>query len=404
MKRMLPLLTLLTAFPALSTDMYLPALPMLSEFWHQPASVVNLTLVLFFVVFCFFLLVYGPVSDRFGRRRPLLVGIAVYVIASLACACANGVWMLLIARIFQAAGAASAAALSMAMCKDLFEGRMREQMLAHIAVSMALAPMLAPIIGSWILALFNWRCIFLVLMAMGVVAFWGVLRMPETLREANHCGAVQVAMGYVRLLGNRRYTSLTVMMALTALPFFAFIAGSSEIYITHFSLSEKQFGCFFAFNAVAMMAGAFTFSRLSHFMPSTRLLSIGLGGICIGGLGMALISHNSPWSLALPMWVVSFCCGICRPPSNHLILEQVTRDAGAASSLIAFCFMMFASAGMWLISLNWADRINVIALLAVVSGGITFFAWQVVLKKWRLHEPKGGLQPENVAVAVSENA
>ena len=115
MIRFILLLAILTAFPPLSTDMYLPAIPFLQSHWNQPLAVINLTLVLFFVVYCISLLIYGPLSDRFGRRPPLIVGIIIFIAGSLLCAAANGVEMLILARIIQAAGAASASAISMAI-------------------------------------------------------------------------------------------------------------------------------------------------------------------------------------------------------------------------------------------------------------------------------------------------
>src|SRR5512133_1089541 len=120
LKGTLPLLALLTAFPALSTDMILPAVPSLARTWNQPLSVINLILVCFFVTYGFFLLFYGPISDRFGRRRPLLFGLAVYVVASLLCAFASNASILIGFRILQAAGAAASSSLSMAMTKDIF--------------------------------------------------------------------------------------------------------------------------------------------------------------------------------------------------------------------------------------------------------------------------------------------
>ncbi|MDY0378571.1 MAG: MFS transporter, partial [Desulfobacterales bacterium] len=119
MKKTISLIALLAAFPALSTDMYLPALPLLQKSWDQPLVMVNMTLIVFFVAYCVSLLAYGPISDRFGRRRPLMVGIGIYMAASLMCAGSSGVEMMIGFRALQAVGAASASALSMAICKDL---------------------------------------------------------------------------------------------------------------------------------------------------------------------------------------------------------------------------------------------------------------------------------------------
>ena len=180
MVRTLSLLALLTAFPPLSTDMYLPAIPYLKQLWNQPLMTVNLTLICFFLTYCFFMLVYGPVSDRFGRRRPLLVGVGIFIVASGMCALANGIYTLIAARIFQASGAAAASALSLAMCKDLFESRQRARIMAYIAVIVALAPMLAPIIGGWVIHFFSWRWVFVVQGIMGGIAWVGVSCTPKS--------------------------------------------------------------------------------------------------------------------------------------------------------------------------------------------------------------------------------
>ena len=169
-KKWVLLLSLLTAFPPMSTDMYLPAIPSLVQEWRQPLSVINLTLVCFFVTYSGFLLIYGPLSDRFGRRRPLMIGIVVYVLSSLLCALSQNAGSLIVFRMFQAAGSAAASALSMAICKDVFGDRQREKVLAYIAVIMSLAPMLAPIMGGWVLALLSWQWIFITLGTVGILS------------------------------------------------------------------------------------------------------------------------------------------------------------------------------------------------------------------------------------------
>jgi DHA1 family bicyclomycin/chloramphenicol resistance-like MFS transporter len=153
--RPLLLLALLAAFPPLSTDMYLPAIPLLQQSWQQPLSIVNLTLVGFFVSYCVFLLFYGPLSDRFGRRPLLLVGIGIFILACLLCALADNVFSLIVFRVLQAAGAASASALALAISKDVYDVHEREHILAYIAVIMALAPLLAPVFGGWVLTWFS---------------------------------------------------------------------------------------------------------------------------------------------------------------------------------------------------------------------------------------------------------
>lgn len=375
MRRKIFLISLLAAFPPLSTDMYLPAIPQLIAQWNQPLMVVNLTLICFFLSYCLFMLIYGPVSDRFGRRRPLLVGIGIFIIASLMCALADNIATLIAARIFQASGAASASALSLAMCKDLFETKTRERIMAYIAVIVALAPMLAPVIGGWLIHYLSWRWVFVFQAGMGIIAWGGVYGMTEPLKQFERISASQVVMVYVRLLRNRRYAGLMIAMSILVLPFFGFLAGSSEIYMSHFGMDERQFGYFFGFNALALMCGPFAFSRLTRSFSSSGLLTLSFAGILVASIVMACLPHHSPWSLALPMWVLSFFFGMNRPPSNNLILEQVQYDVGAASALIIFAFMTVGAAGMGIISLAWSDKIRVLGVMGTVVGTITLAFW-----------------------------
>lgn len=373
--RLLLLLALLSAFPPLSTDMYLPAIPLLQKSWQQPLAIVNLTLVGFFVSYCVFLLFYGPLSDRFGRRPPLLAGIGIFILASLLCTISDNVISLIIFRVFQAAGAASASALALAISKDVYEGHERERILAYIGVIMALAPMLAPVFGGWVMTWFSWRWVFVIQGTIGALAWICVFRMPETLKTPAATSALETAGIYLQLLRNRRYLGFALMMSLIVLPHFAFIGGSSDIYITRLGLSEQIFGYFFALNAATMMAGSFACTRLVGQVGSRGLLTAGFAGILIGGLGMLTRWIPGPWGLALPMAVISFSFGISRPPSNNMVLEQVDRHAGAASSLLIFIYFMLGAFAMWLISLDWADKIRTIGVLGTACGGIILGIW-----------------------------
>lgn len=282
--KLLLLLALLSAFPPLSTDMYLAAIPMLEKAWNQPLAVMNLTLVVFFISYCVCLLFYGPLSDRFGRRSLLLIGVGIFILGSLLCAGAGQVTQLIVARAIQACGAASASVLSLAITKDVYQGHERAHMLAYIGVIMALAPMLAPIIGGWVLLRFSWRWIFVIQALIAAVAWFGVFAMEETLKSRSSKGVLQTAGIYLNLLGNRRYMGFALMFSLVVMPHFAFIGGSASIYITGLGLSEQVFGYFFAINALAIMAGAFACTRLLSKVGERWLLTAGFAGIMLGGV------------------------------------------------------------------------------------------------------------------------
>ena len=381
LKQIVPLLALLTAFPAFSTDMILPAIPSLAVTWDKPLAVVNLILICFFVTYGFFLLIYGPISDRYGRRRPLIAGISLYIFASMLCALANSASMLIAFRILQAAGAAASASLSMAMTKDIFSGKERERILAYIAVIMALAPMFAPIMGGWILVYLSWHWIFFAQGVMGVIGLLGVLRTPETLKEASETPLSRVMHSYGKLLLNKKYVIMVLVMSISLLPLYSFIAGSSAVYINGFGLSEQNFSYLFAFNALALMAGSMSCLKLTERTNSKNLITAGFAGIVLGGILILTIGQRGPWSFAIPMAMITYSIGISRPPSNHLVLEQVRRDAGSASSLLIFTYFTLGAVGMWLVSQNWLERIQILGTIALISGVLVLGAWLVLQKK-----------------------
>lgn len=375
MIRTIFLLALLAAFPPLATDMYLPAIPLLQEAWQQPLVVVNLTLVCFFLTYCLLMLFYGPLSDRFGRRRPLLTGLTIFICGSLVCAVSKGVVALIAARILQASGAAAATALSLAMCKDLFEASERERIMAQIAVIMSLAPMLGPVIGGWIVSSVSWRWVFVIQAAMGAVAWTGVLRMTEPLKRFQQVSLLGIAAAYLRLFRNGRFSGLLMTLSLLVLPVFGFIAGAPDIYMGRFGMDERQFGYFFGFNALSIMCGPITFARLSRHFSSTALMTVAFAGATVSGVVMALLPHDSPWSLALPMWCLCFFFGLSRPPSNNLLLEQVQQDVGAAAALITFTFMTIGAFSMGAVSFDWPDKIRFLGILGAITGALTLITW-----------------------------
>lgn len=368
--RALLILALLAAFPPLSTDMYLPALPSLTALWGTTEAVINLTLVAFFVSFSLALLFYGPISDRYGRKPVLLAGISVYILACLACAAADSPWMLVAGRILQGMGAASASTLSLAMTKDCFEGAERERVMAHMAVIVSLAPMLAPVLGGLILNFAGWPVIFLAQVVLGVVSMWGVWRLKEP-APATGRSLGQVLAAYVKLVGNLRFMTLCSLIALGMTPLFCFIGGSSFIFIDHFGLSEQTYSYFFAFNSGALMLGFWVCGRLlKRGVPGFRIILAGYCGILAGAVALAFCANLGPWGMAVPMAFLTMSLGLTRPPSSNFLLEQVRQDAGSAASLIMFTYFVGGATAMWFIALPWDNKILTLALVGVATSAL----------------------------------
>lgn len=378
MKKIIALIALLAAFPPLSTDMYLAAIPLLVKQWEQPLTTVNLTLVCFFVTYCLFLLIYGPLSDRFGRRPPLLVGIILYTFASSLCAVADNISVLIVARTLQGAGAAAASSIAFAICKDLFTGRIRLRIFLQLGIIVAAAPMIAPIIGGWIIASLSWRWVFFLQALLGIISGIGVLLMEESSKTLSTEGLGRVFKNYMRLLANKTFIFLTIGFAFLGFPFFAFIGCSSDIFISRLGYNEKEFGYFFSLNSFAFMIAPFIFSKMSKIYSLKQLLPISFIGVLVTSLVMTTTIIPLPYRLVIPMWLLTFFFAFGRPPSNNLLLEQVEQDVGAASSLMVFFYFMTGSISMWIISQDWHDKIVVMGWLGTISASITILFWLVI--------------------------
>lgn len=368
------LLSLLAAFPPMSIDMYLPAIPTLQEEWGLSHAQVNLSLVIYFVSFSFFLLIHGPLSDRFGRRPVLVGGILTFIAGCLLCASATNITFLVAARALQAAGAASASALALALSKDLYEGTQRQKVLGYIGVIMAFCPMFAPTVGGLMLAFASWQWIFISQGVLALVGLYGVYRLKEPLTEFTSGGVLAVAGRYVSVLKNGRFVIMALAFAFVVLPHFGFIGGSPAIYISGFEMSEQMFGVYFGLNALGFMIGSFACTRFGENFKQTHILYVSLIGVLGAGILLLVLGRTSPLSVALPMILCTFSVGFSRPVANSLTLDQVDTDIGAASSVMTFVMFLFGALSMEIIALDWDSKVAVLGILGLCGAGVPLLA------------------------------
>lgn len=368
-------LALLTATPALATDMYLSAIPTIAIQWGVSESVISLSLVLWFVAFSVFLLVWGPISDRWGRRPVLIVGLLVFVAASCLCAISNTPGQLIGFRILQGIGAAAPSTMVMAICRDRFEGAMRQKVLGFIGVVMPVIPMIAPIVGAGVMAVGSWRWIFITQAGLAAISFILSLRFEETAVLQREQGLIKSFLRYGRLLGNGRFVAANTTMGLALGPLFGFIAFSPILYQKIFSLSKIAFALLFGANALAAMLGAGLCVRLSPRISQFRLLTISFVGLLVAGIGVLVAGHLHPLGFAALMAIASVCIGLNRPLSNHLVLEQVSEDIGAASSFLVFYQGMVGAVCMWLVCLPWASPIAAFGILVLSLSIVILAVW-----------------------------
>ncbi|MCK5515468.1 MAG: MFS transporter, partial [Desulfobulbaceae bacterium] len=287
----------------------------------------------------------------------------------------------------QGAGAASASSIAFAICKDLFDGNLRQRIFLQLGVIVAAAPMLSPIIGGWIIQSFSWPWIFILQAFMGIIAAVGVWLMNESLQELSTEKLSRVFKCYVRIARNRQFFLLTLTLGLLGIPTFSFVAISSDIYINILGYSELKYGFFFAFNASAFMIAPLVFSRTARYLQLTYLLPLSYFGILLSSVPFLFDQIPQPFRLAVPMWFITFFFAFGRPAGNNLILEQVEQDVGAASSFMVFVFFMTGACSMWFISLGWRDAIQVIGVLGMCSGTVALGGWLAINRLLKLKLP-----------------
>ena len=375
-------ITVMNMFIPLSTDLYLPALPSMSGYFQVSATLTNLTLVSFFFFYAVGTLLWGPPSDKYGRRPILLIGTAIYVAASVGCALSVNVYMMIAMRILQGLGAGSITSVSMALIKDCFQGQKRENILAVVQSMAGIAPMIAPIIGALILQFAAWRATFWLLAIIGalclITAFFYQETLPETERYE---GTLLGSLGRLVVVGRQlNFLAPAVIFALYSLPFMGYIAISSYIYVDYFGLSEQVYSYFFAADACVSLIGPVLyvkfFRRLDKriFATASMILAILCGAV------MLTVGKWSPWLFLISFAPFSLMGTAVRPFSTNMMLDQVKADTGSASSLINAINTVMGSIGMVLASMAWSNIVTGLGMIIAVVSVIELAAWLLLMR------------------------
>jgi DHA1 family bicyclomycin/chloramphenicol resistance-like MFS transporter len=328
----------LSAIAPLSIDIYLPALPMLRQALAASEAQTLFTLSAFFIGFAGGQLVFGPLSDRFGRKPLLLVGLVVYVAASIACALATSMTTIVFWRFVQAFGGSVVPAVVQAMVRDLYDRDQSARILSLNMLVTASAPVIAPLIGGQVLLWFDWRAIFWVLVVFGVVSLGAALALPETLAASRRNKAHPVAMllGYFKFFRSIRYIGYVACSTFYFCCLFAFIAGSPFVYIDYFSIPPQYYGFLFGVNMLGMIASTFVNSRIVVQRGSDHLLRVACLIGAFGGLALlvtGLSGVGGILGLAMPLFVVLSLLTMVASNAISGALSVFPQSAGAAAAL-----------------------------------------------------------------------
>ena len=374
-KGTLLLLVSLGAFPPLTMDLYLPALPQMAEAFATSHGMVNLTIGAYMVAFALGMLFWGPLSERTGRKPILFAGLAIYISASLLCALASSVDALIAFRILQGLGGGGVTVVGTAIIKDLYDGRERERAMATVMSLVIIAPMVAPVLGAFLLKMASWHAMFIALALFGCCAAVLVALYRETLEEKSTGPLLKSWSRLGTVLMNPRFAYLLLMFSLAPMCLMAFLGIAAYVYIDGFGLSEQTFSFFFAFNAAFAMLGPVLYLRLSRTIPVRMIILGSFAVVVLGGTAMLLFGGLSPWLFAALAAVSTTAVIMLRVPGVNLMLEQQSRDTGSAAALIQFCGTIMGATGIQIVSAHSHDLIRNYGVLLIVIGTTCAALW-----------------------------
>ena len=345
-------LAALAATGTLATNILLPSLPEMAASLHVSTAEVTASITVFLAVFALGQLAVGPISDRYGRRWPVLTGFAVFLAGSIWCGLAHDLPNLLSGRVIQAAGACSTSVLSRAIARDLFTGAALGRAMALIMIAMAAAPGFSPLLGGALDHYFGWRSEFAFI---GVFAVIGAISYHAVLGETHRSTRIPlhpraIAVNYFSLIGDRRFLVPAATVSLIMGGLFAMFAAAPRVLIEGLGFTPIQLGLFFAGTVMIVFAAGMLATRLAPRFGLDRSIRGGLVAAATGSVAILLVSMFHPAFLPFlaAMCVFLLGMGIVNPLGTAQALSPFGEKAGAASALLGFWQMMGAAIGVWL--------------------------------------------------------
>ncbi|MDG9701903.1 multidrug effflux MFS transporter [Streptomyces sp. DH37] len=367
----------LTALPALSMDMYLPALPDVGAVYGSPAAQVQLTLTACLLGLAVGQLVIGPMSDRFGRRRPLLVGMAGYVLASAACALAPGIQSLTAFRLVQGVAGAAGIVIARAVVRDLFDGLAMARFFSTLMLISGAAPILAPVLGGQVLRFTDWRGVFLILAGFGLVlTLVTAWRLPETLPPARrHSGGVTDALRTMRgLFADRAFTGYLLVGSFGFAALFAYVSASPFVIQEIYGASPQTFSLLFMVNSIGLVAtGQINGKLLVGRVSLDRVIAVGLGLILLSAGALLLMTTGVFGDVGLVpvsagLFTLMSAMALVLPNANSQGLMRTPHAAGSASALLGTSQFLVGAIASPLVGVAGEDTAVPMALVQLVCA------------------------------------
>ncbi len=381
------LLALFTSLGPLSIDMYLPALPQMAQDFQVTTQQIANTLPAYFLGLAIGQLIYGPISDRIGRKKPLYFGMALYSLAGILCVLAQDEWSLIAARVLQALGGCVGVVMARAAIRDRLDVQGSAQAFASMMIVMGIAPIMAPTLGALILQFADWQAVFVILMLMGLICllcvhffFHETLPMERRLR----LNVQQVMYLYATIIKDRTFRLPMMAGCFTGAAMFCYISSASAVLMDHYQLTQQQFALAFGFNAFGIILLSTCNKKLSNQLNVTQRMQIG-GLIQLSGALIILIAAllaDAPLALVmLGLFMAVSGIGLTGPNAMALAMAEQGARAGTASAIMGSAqFACGLLGGVVLNFLLWGALLNM-AILMVFFTLIGFMAIVAVAKQ-----------------------
>ncbi|OME61959.1 MULTISPECIES: multidrug effflux MFS transporter [Paenibacillus] len=376
----------ITTIGPLSIDMYLPALPTLVDDFGTTAALVQLSLTFFLLGLASGQLVAGPLSDVYGRRRPLLIGMFIYAVSSVLCAFSPSIGLLIVLRFIQGLAGSVGVVVSRAAVRDLYSGSELTKFFSLLMIVNGLGPILAPVIGGQLLRVTTWQGIFLVLFAAGIIFCLTILlRLPETLpkERRSKSGLKGTLLTFKVLLGNRKFMGYALSQGFVTASMFAYISGSSFVLQNIFAVTPQVYSLIFAVNGIGIIITGQIAGRLAGKVSETKLLLSGLLLCTTGGvlLLLTILVGGGLIPILICLFAVVSSVGIVGATSFSLAMQDQGEAAGSASALIGLLPLLLGSCVAPLVGLGGVDSALPMAIVIACTGVLSILSYFLLVRR-----------------------
>lgn len=332
----------ISAFGPFVTDFYLPALPALTKYFTTTASYVQLSLTCSMIGLAVGQLIIGPMSDRYGRKSPLLLSMLIFCFSTIGCLYSPDIHYFVIFRLIQGLAGAGGVVISKSIAVDLYSGKELVSFFSVLSSIQGIAPIAAPVLGGFLLEFAGWKDIFWILLCIGMIMiiyiFFFIDSLPKTKRQG--CEISKIFSKYADVLRNNRFMRYVLVQGFAMGVMFAYIAASPFIFQEHFNMPPLLFSLCFGINALAIMAGSLCVPR---FKSATKALSVGAAGFAIMSIFVTtlLLTMDSVFATEGALLVMMFFLGLVLPTSTTLALDLERENSGSASAILGFIMFLF---------------------------------------------------------------